>query len=114
MTGRPVYLQIADDLRSKISDGTYPVGSALPSTNKLMEQYGGSVTVVRAAIRELRSEGILIGQPGKGVYVQNLAEVNAGDTPDLADRLDQLTETVRHLAERVATLEQDRHPDSGR
>lgn len=67
---RPKYLQVADDLRAKIADGTYPVGAALPSTAQLMATYGVSTTVARAAIRELQGEGVAEGQPGKAVFVQ--------------------------------------------
>jgi len=67
---RPKYLQVADDLRAKIADGTYPVGAALPSTAQLMAAYGVSTTVARAAVRELQTEGIAEGQPGKAVFVQ--------------------------------------------
>ncbi|MGH3672890.1 MAG: winged helix-turn-helix domain-containing protein [Pseudonocardiaceae bacterium] len=70
LTRRPKYRQIADDLRAKITDGTYPVGAAPPSTSQLMQSYDVSVTVARAAVKELQNEGIAEGQPGKAVYVQ--------------------------------------------
>ena len=70
ITRRSKYLDVADDLRKKIAGGTYPVGAEIPSTSRLMEQYEVSITVVRAAVRELRTEGLVIGQPGKAVYVQ--------------------------------------------
>jgi DNA-binding GntR family transcriptional regulator len=105
ITGQPAYQQIADDLRAKIVSGSYAVGEALPSTAKLMEAYGGSITVVRAAIRELQTEGVLIGQPGKGVYVQRRPEAGAVKPGDVASQLAELADTVRRLDERVKALE---------
>jgi GntR family transcriptional regulator len=102
ITGQPAYRQIADDLRQKIADGTYELSGALPSTARLMEIYGVSNTAVRAAIRELQAEGVLIGQPGKGVFV---AARPAQPTSDLSGQLAALTDEVRALTERVARLE---------
>src|SRR5690349_17251950 len=76
-TSRPKYQQVADDLRRSIAAGTYPVGAELPSTSQLTARYSASTTVVRAAIRELRTEGLVVGQPGKAVYVQAVPD---GDT----------------------------------
>src|SRR5436189_4209491 len=103
ISGTPAYQQIAEDLKAKISDGTFPIGAALPSTAKLMETYDVSITVVRAAVKELQVEGTVIGQPGKGVYVQHKPTRTRGH--DLAKRVDELTETVRQLGERVSELE---------
>lgn len=91
--GRPAYQQVADDLRRQIAAGELPVGSAIPSTAKLSERYGVSVTVVRAAVTQLRADGLVVGHPGKGVFVSS--------TPDaIAER----TTTVADLARQVAEL----------
>jgi GntR family transcriptional regulator len=102
ITGEPAYRQIADDLRRRVENGEYGVGEVLPSTARLMEIYNVSNTVVRAAVRELQAAGVLIGQPGKGVYVAaKPARREAGVDAQLA----ALTEEVRELSERVARLE---------
>lgn len=74
-TGRPGYLQIADDLREQIRGGSLPPGSPLPSTTQLAEQYDASLSVVKLAVGILRTEGLVIGQQGKGVFVRE-------DVPD--------------------------------
>ncbi|MFI5913743.1 GntR family transcriptional regulator [Dactylosporangium sp. NPDC051541] len=103
ITGQPAYQQIADDLRRKIVDGTYPVGEPIPSTTTLMAHYNGSITVVRAAIRDLQNEGVLIGQPGKGVYVQEKPKPRADvASPDVVAQLANLNETVQQLREQLA------------
>ncbi len=115
--GQPMYLHVAAELRRAISAGTYPVGSELPSTAKLTETYDVSTTVVRAAVRELRDEGLVRGQPGKAVYVTAEPDGERADAGDLDERLRQLTDTVhsalRDLDARVAALEghSDRRSD---
>ena len=100
--GRPLYAQVADDLRIKIADGAYPVGAELPSTPQLQKLYGMSSTVVRAAVRELRADGIVRGQPGRGVFVIRLPEA----TPSQAGlSLTELLEQVQALAAQVDELE---------
>jgi GntR family transcriptional regulator len=107
-TGRPLYEQVADDLRQKIRNAQYVVGDPLPSTAKLMEDYGVSITVARAAVRALQNEGLAIGQPGKGVFVRNVPDDRDSRGVDVHDRLDELAATVRDLADRVADLEKRR------
>lgn len=90
--GRPAYLRVADDLRQQIAAGDLPVGSAIPSTAKLTEAYQVSYTVIRAAIGELRADGLVLGQPGKGVYVRA--------TPDeVAERTSSIDELATQVAE---------------
>lgn len=97
---RAKYLQVADDLRRKILDRTYPVGSALPSTMQLMSTYNVSITVARAAVRELQNEGLAVGQPGKGVFVQREPQPPE-PTPEYVDLTQQIA-ALRAALEKVA------------
>ncbi|MEV6317200.1 GntR family transcriptional regulator [Streptomyces sp. NPDC051776] len=103
--GRPAYQRVADDLRSQIASGALPVGEALPSTSRLVELYEVSTTVVRAAIKELRSEGLVHGQPGKAVYVKATPEETVGTRVGLEDLARALTE----VREQVASLAEDKN-----
>jgi GntR family transcriptional regulator len=110
-TRRPKYRQVADDLRAKITDGTYPVGAALPSTSQLMQFYDVSVTVARAAVKELQNEGIAEGQPGKAVYVQRKPVVAKPSTEyrEITQQIEALRESfgqaVQQLDDRLTKLE---------
>lgn len=119
-TGRPKYQQMADELRRAISAGVYPVGSELPSTTQLTRSHDVSTTVVRAAVRELRDEGLVRGQPGKAVYVTANPVAQQGRSAaeqDVETRLRELeTRTItalRDLQDRVAELEGARRPPGG-
>lgn len=67
--GRPEYRRVMDDLLEQISSDRLEVGQPIPSTATLSAQYGVSITVVRRAVRELTQQGLLVGQPGKAVFV---------------------------------------------
>lgn len=67
---RPVYQQIADELRDDIDEGRLAEGAKLPSERDLAEQYDTSRVTVRQAIAVLRSEGLVAPEHGKGIYVK--------------------------------------------
>lgn len=108
MSGVPAYLQVAADLRAKITSGALPAGSQLPSMTQLREMYQVSNTVIRDALNELRREGLTVGQQGKGVFVRDAPPEPAPSSEArlLVERLDELTRTVRRLDERLPRLEQ--------
>jgi GntR family transcriptional regulator len=114
-TGRPGYLQIADDLRTQIHGGSLAPGTPLPSTAQLAERYDASLSVVKMAVGILRNEGLVIGQQGKGVFVRDTEERPASD--EQAD-LAELRATVRDLSVRLAKVEEQlatsTKPRSGR
>jgi GntR family transcriptional regulator len=107
------YVHIAADLRGKIADGTYPVGERLPSTSDLMRRYEASNTAVRAAIKELTIEGLVVGQQGRGVFVQDKprrakpsAEF-AAITGQIAALREALEDASRGLDARLVELESE-------
>jgi GntR family transcriptional regulator len=67
---RPAYLQIADALREQMRDGTYPPGAKLPSESELRDRWQVAGKTVRAALDQLRSEGLVVGRQGVGSFVR--------------------------------------------
>ncbi len=57
---RPVYVQVAEQLREAVLDGTLAAGSALPAERELGEQFGVSRTTVREALRALQAQGLIV------------------------------------------------------
>lgn len=104
--GRTLYLHIADDLRGQIASGVLKKGSAIPSTADLKKRYGYSTTVVRKAVDVLRNEGLLIGQPGKAVYVEATPAELVHERASLDDLAKQVTELQAQVAELRGTVEQ--------
>ena len=67
---RPVYRQIADQLREAIREGRYGEGDALPSESALAETYGVTRMTARQAIDVLKNEGLVRSEHGRGVFVR--------------------------------------------
>lgn len=103
MTGEigPDYRRLMDLIRSRIASGEYPTGSQIPSTRQ-WEDDGWSRDVARTAITRLQADGILEGQPGKGVFVKATPEEATRERADiktLGDEVTALRKQVRELAE---------------
>ena len=67
--GQPYYVQVADALREEIRAGEYRPGDRLPSERELVERFRVSVNTVRAALVQLRTEGLVESHRGRGVFV---------------------------------------------
>ncbi|GAB3628885.1 GntR family transcriptional regulator [Pandoraea terrae] len=62
--------QVADTLAQHIRDGAFPAGEKLPSEAQLVEQFKVSRTVIREAVSQLKSLGLVVSRQGFGVVVQ--------------------------------------------
>jgi GntR family transcriptional regulator len=67
--GVPRYIQLAEVLRQRISDGQYPPGSRLPTEIDLVEETGYSRDTVRAAVRLLRESSWVTVTHGLGTFI---------------------------------------------
>ena len=66
---RPLYVQIFDDLRQQIESRHLPAGAALPTEKQLQLAYGVARSVIRQALDELASLGLIHRQRGRGTTV---------------------------------------------
>lgn len=67
---KPPYRQIASMLRESITSGQLEAGERLPSEAALIEHFGVARMTVRQAVQELRAEGLVISEHGRGVFVR--------------------------------------------
>lgn len=70
MGNKPMYRQIADALREKISAGELKPGDALPTESSLQEAFNVSRVTVRQALKLLTEEQIAESIQGSGTYVK--------------------------------------------
>ena len=57
---RPLYLLVADTLRTAIQQGYYPAGGAIPGERRLAGQLKVTRDVVREAVAILAGEGLIV------------------------------------------------------
>lgn len=64
------YRVIANELRAAIAAGDYQPGDKLPSERELATAHGSARNTAREAIAELRREGLVTAEHGRGVFVR--------------------------------------------
>ncbi len=63
------YHGIADELRTRVSSGTYAAGRVLPSESEMSAEFGVSRVTIRKALEILRDEGLVDARQGFGWFV---------------------------------------------
>ncbi|WP_415945254.1 GntR family transcriptional regulator [Selenomonas montiformis] len=67
------YQAIAEDIRQKITQGTYQPDDQLPLTSELEKIYHASKMTIKRALDHLESEGLIVKRRGSGTFVKGLA-----------------------------------------
>ncbi|MEE2570499.1 GntR family transcriptional regulator [Pseudarthrobacter sp. J64] len=62
---QPLHQRLTDELRSRITSGTWPEGFQIPSEAELCREFEASRGTVRQALSALRAEGLILGGRGK-------------------------------------------------
>jgi DNA-binding transcriptional regulator YhcF (GntR family) len=68
--GKPVYLQLADQLRLAAASGSLRPGDPLPSLRPLAEELRINRNTIAKAYAELEAQGIVETIPGKGFFLK--------------------------------------------
>lgn len=94
--------QIAQRLRTAILGGLVSSGSLLPSQPHLASHYGVARETVKNALAQLRREGLITSQKGKGTFVRGARTPGEGH---LRAELVELQERLRRLRFELVTVE---------
>ena len=70
-TGKPVYLQLVDQIRYAAASGGMRAGESLPSIRPLAEELRVNRNTVAKAYTELESQGVIETLPGKGCILKD-------------------------------------------
>jgi ABC-type Na+ transport system ATPase subunit NatA/DNA-binding transcriptional regulator YhcF (GntR family) len=70
-SGKPVYLQIVDQVKSMSASGALRAGEALPSIRPLAEELRLNRNTVAKAYAELESLGVIETVPGRGCFLKS-------------------------------------------
>jgi GntR family transcriptional regulator len=68
--GKPVYLQLADQIRYAAASGRLRPGEPLPSLRPLAEELRINRNTIAKAYAELEGQGIIETVPGKGFFLR--------------------------------------------
>src|SRR5882757_9932691 len=69
-SGKPVYLQLVDQVRYAAASGGLRTGEPLPSIRPLAEELRVNRNTVAKAYAELESQGVIETIPGKGCFLK--------------------------------------------
>ena len=96
-SGKPIYEQIADQVREQILSGALSAGDALPSMRLLARDLRISVITTKRAYEELERDGFLENVPGKGCFVapQNRELMREAQLRRVEERLSQAVDEAR-------------------
>ncbi|WP_394922931.1 GntR family transcriptional regulator [uncultured Robinsoniella sp.] len=88
----PIYVQIKEQIKEQIMNGTIPEGETLPSIRQLAKNLGISVITTTRAYSELEQEGFIAARQGKGSVV--LPRDNEMVREQYLKRIEQAFETA--------------------
>ena len=83
-SGKPVFLQLVDQIRYAAASGVLQAGEALPSIRPLAEELRVNRNTSAKAYAELENQGVIETQPGKGCF---LKENNSPFTKPIRQKL---------------------------
>ena len=69
-SGKPVYLQLVDQIRYAAASGGLRSGEPLPSIRPLAEELRVNRNTIAKAYAELESQGVIETIPGKGCFLK--------------------------------------------
>jgi|SRR6187401_3219675 len=102
-SGKPVYLQVVDQVKAAIASGALRPGEALPSIRPLAEDLRVNRNTIAKAYAELEGQGVIETLAGKGCFVR------AGASPLRKDaRIRLLTGAVDEAAVQAHHLQIER------
>jgi GntR family transcriptional regulator len=98
-SGKAVYLQLVDQVRTAAASGVLQPGAPLPSIRPLAEDLRVNRNTVAKAYAELESQGVIETIAGKGCYVRANSSPLRKDVRRklLAEKLDDAVVNAHHL-----------------
>ena len=121
-SGKPVYLQLVDQVKAAAAAGAIREGEPLPSIRPLAEELRVNRNTVAKAYTELESQGVIETAAGKGCFVRNTGTPlkKKACLTLLAEEVDQAVVQAHHLQvtraeflklveQRLDSFEEQRH-----
>mgnify|MGYP003349335634 CR=1 FL=1 len=126
-SGKPVYLQIVDQIKAAAASGALHPGEALPFIRPLAEDLKVNRNTIAKAYTELESLGVIETIPGKGCFLKETQSPLRKDVRRkmLIEEIDQAVVQAHHLQvsrdeflklvhDRMAVLEEKQRANESR
>jgi DNA-binding transcriptional regulator YhcF (GntR family) len=126
-SGKPVYLQVVDQIKAAAASGALQPGDLLPCIRPLAEELRVNRNTIAKAYSELENLGVIETQQGKGCFLKGNNSPLKKDIRRkmLIEEIDQAIVQAHHLQvgrdeflelihERIDVLDQKRRDSSGR
>jgi GntR family transcriptional regulator len=98
-SGKPVYLQVVDQIKAAAASGAMHAGEPLPSIRPLAEDLRVNRNTIAKAYTELESQGVIETIPGKGCFLKpnNSPLKKEIRRKLLTEEIDQVVVQAHHL-----------------
>ena len=98
-SGKPVYLQVVDQIKAAAASGALQAGESLPSIRPLAEELRVNRNTIAKAYTELESQGVIETLPGKGCFLRANNSPLKKDVRKklLIEEIDQAVVQAHHL-----------------
>lgn len=91
---RPLYQQVADEIKGLIAAGELPEGSSLPPVRQVAADLGVNLNTVAFAYRRLQKEGLIKIRHGSGALVSSRSSARKADDQVQAQLKTALTDLI--------------------
>jgi GntR family transcriptional regulator len=97
--GKPVYLQVVDQIKAAAASGALQAGEFLPSIRPLAEELRVNRNTIAKAYTELENQGVIETLPGKGCFLRANNSPLKKDVRKklLIEEIDQAVVQAHHL-----------------
>jgi GntR family transcriptional regulator len=98
-SGKPVYLQLVDQVKAAVASGSAQPGDSLPSIRPLAEDLRVNRNTIAKAYAELESQGVIETSAGRGSFISANASALRKDARVklLTEEIDQAVVQAHHL-----------------
>jgi GntR family transcriptional regulator len=98
-SGKPIYLQLVDQIKAGAASGALQTGEALPSIRPLAEELRVNRNTIAKAYSELESLGVVETQPGRGSFLKENHSAMRKDVRRklVIEEIDQAIVQAHHL-----------------
>jgi len=94
--GLPPYAQLVQQVKQALRLGWLQPGDKLPTVHEVAASVAINPNTVQKAYRELEHDGLVVGRPGQGTFVQrSLSQSTPASLSTLTRRLEKWLEAAR-------------------